>query len=64
MEKLTKRELEVLELLAKGLAYKKIAESLFISPSTVHGHLHAIYKKLSVGTRTEAVVKFLGNRNH
>jgi DNA-binding NarL/FixJ family response regulator len=56
---LTQREQEILALLAKGLAYKQIADRLTISPSTVHGHLHAIYKKLHVQSGTEAVAKFL-----
>ena len=60
MEQLTKRENEILALLAKGLPYKQIAEQLSISASTVHGHLHAIYAKLHVQSRTEAVVKYLG----
>jgi len=60
MEALSKREQEILGLLAKGLPYKQIADQLNISPSTVHGHLHAIYGKLHVQSRTEAVVKFLG----
>jgi len=60
VEQLTKREQEILALLAKGLPYKQIADQLCISPSTVHGHLHAIYGKLHVQSRTEAVVKFLG----
>jgi DNA-binding NarL/FixJ family response regulator len=60
VEKLTKREQEILGLLAKGLAYKQIADQLFISPGTVHRHLHAIYGKLHVQSRTEAVVKYFG----
>lgn len=60
MDQLTKREQEILALLAKGLPYKQIADQLGISPSTVHGHLHTIYGKLHVQSRTEAVVKFLG----
>jgi DNA-binding NarL/FixJ family response regulator len=57
---LTEREQGILALLAKGLPYKQIADQLCISPSTVHGHLHKIYGKLHVQSRTEAVVKFLG----
>ncbi len=57
---LTKREHGILELLAKGLPYKQIADQLGISASTVHGHLHAIYGKMHVQSRTEAVVKYLG----
>ena len=59
LETLTKREQEILALLAKGLAYKQIAGELGISPGTVQTHLHKIYGKLHVQSRTEAVVKFI-----
>jgi len=62
MEKLTKREQEILALLAKGFLYKEIADQLGISLSTVRAHLHTVYEKLHVQSRTEAVVKFLGER--
>ena len=61
VEQLTKREHEILALLAKGYLYKEIADQLAISPSTVRAHLHTIYGKLHVQSRTEAVVKFLGH---
>lgn len=60
VEKLTKREQEILALLAKGFLYKEIADRLGITLSTVRAHLHAVYEKLHVQSRTEAVVKFLG----
>jgi len=60
MEKLTKREQEILALLAQGFLYKEINEKLGISLYTVKAHLHTIYEKLHVQSRTEAVVKFLG----
>jgi DNA-binding NarL/FixJ family response regulator len=60
MEKLTKRELEILALLAKGFLYKEIADQLGITLSTVRAHLHTVYEKLHVQSRTEAVVKYLG----
>lgn len=60
VEKLTKREHEILALLAKGYLYKEIADQLGISLSTVRAHLHTVYEKLHVQSRTEAVVKFLG----
>jgi DNA-binding NarL/FixJ family response regulator len=61
LAKLTDRESEVLEQLAKGRLYKEIAEQLGINIETVRTHIRAIYEKLQVHTRTEAVVKFLGN---
>ncbi len=60
MEMLTKREREILGLLAKGFLYKEIADQLGITLSTVRAHLHTVYEKLHVQSRTEAVVKFLG----
>jgi DNA-binding NarL/FixJ family response regulator len=62
MEKLTKREQEVLELLAKGFLYKEISEQLGVGLATVKTHLHQIYEKLHVQTRTEAALKFLGQK--
>ena len=59
MEQLTKREHEILALLAKGYFYKEIADQLGVTLSTVRAHLHAVYEKLHVQSRTEAVVKFL-----
>lgn len=61
MEKLTKREQEILSLLSKGFLYKEISDSLAISISTVRTHLKHIYEKLHVHSRTEAAVKFLGD---
>jgi len=52
---LTDRELEVIGLLAKGLANKQIAVSLGISEHTVKFHVSSIYTKLNVTNRTEAV---------
>jgi DNA-binding NarL/FixJ family response regulator len=52
---LTERELEVLGLLAKGLANKQIAVVLGISEHTVKFHVSSIYTKLNVTNRTEAV---------
>lgn len=60
VEKLTRREQEILALLAKGFLYKEIADQLGITLSTVRAHLHAVYEKLHVQSRTEAVVKYLG----
>jgi DNA-binding NarL/FixJ family response regulator len=59
--KLSEREHQTLELLAKGFQYKEIAAQLSISPLTVRTYLRRIYEKLHVRSRTEAVVKFLKN---
>jgi DNA-binding NarL/FixJ family response regulator len=58
-ERLSKREQEILGLLAKGYRYKEIADALAISFETVRSHLKSIYDKLQVHSRTEAVVKYL-----
>lgn len=58
---LTKRETQVLEHLVAGSLYKEIAYDVGISLQTVRFHLHNIYNKLHVRTRTEAVVKYLGH---
>jgi DNA-binding NarL/FixJ family response regulator len=52
---LSGREQQVLGMLARGLRNKEIAEQLFIAPSTVNYHLTAIFNKLGVANRTEAV---------
>ncbi len=56
--KLTKREQEVLEALAKGYLYKEIAHRLTISIDTVKKHSKNIYRKLNVRNRTEAANHF------
>ena len=56
-EELTPRELEVLQLLAEGLANKAIAQELDISDHTVKFHVNAIMSKLGAQSRTAAVVR-------
>ncbi len=56
---LSRREAEILDLLASGYRYKEISETLSISLDTVRSHIRNIYDKLHVRSRTEAVVKFL-----
>ena len=60
VEVLSSRENEILQLLAKGLLYKEIADQLAISVSTVRQHIHHIYEKLHVQNRTEAINKVFG----
>lgn len=59
---LSPREKEVLELVAKGLLYKEVAEQLSISFHTVRQHIGKIYEKLHVQNKTEAINKVYGNR--
>lgn len=63
LEILSRRENEILQLLAKGLLYKEIAEQLLISNNTVKQHIHKIYEKLHVQNRTEAINKAFGKNN-
>jgi|SRR5215208_1861989 len=55
MAALTKREREVLSLLARGLAQREVAESLVISPKTVGTHIEHILEKLDVRSRSQAI---------
>jgi DNA-binding NarL/FixJ family response regulator len=55
IEPLTSREMEVIQLMAQGLANKQIALSLGISEHTVKFHLSSLYAKLGISSRTEAV---------
>lgn len=60
-ESLTKREIEVLKLLAVGMYNKEVAESLDISERTVKNHVSNIFKKLDVTDRTQAAVFAIRN---
>jgi DNA-binding NarL/FixJ family response regulator len=55
---LSKREMEILESLSKGMTYREIAEQHNISQETVRKHVYHIYEKLHVNNRVEAVNKF------
>jgi DNA-binding NarL/FixJ family response regulator len=59
LEKLSKREREVLEHLAQGIPYKEIADTLALSIDTIRIHIKGIYSKLHVHSRGEAVAKYL-----
>jgi DNA-binding NarL/FixJ family response regulator len=57
LDKLSTREQEILEYLSKGYRYKEIAALLFINIETVRKHIHNIYEKLEVNSRTDALNK-------
>lgn len=61
---LTNRESMLLNLLAKGMLYKEIAEQMNITVGTVKQHIHKIYEKLQVTNKTEAINKLNGNGKH
>lgn len=60
-EMLTRREVEVLKLLAEGLFNKEIAYKLSISEKTVKNHVSSIFKKIAVSDRTQAAVYAIKN---
>jgi DNA-binding NarL/FixJ family response regulator len=60
MENLSAREQEVLDMLAKGYLYKEISDQLQLGLGTIKTYVRRIYEKLHVQSRTEAVVKYLG----
>lgn len=55
-ERLTRREYEVLSLIAEGKNNKEIADTLFISEKTVKNHVSNIFKKIDVNDRTQAAI--------
>lgn len=55
---LTKREIEILQLVSKGDNNKKIADKLFLSEVTIKSHMTHILKKLNVKNRTQAVLLY------
>ena len=59
VQRLTPRETQVLQQLARGFRYKEIVDNLGISAGTLHSYISSTYEKLHVHSRTEAVVKYL-----
>lgn len=61
-QELSPRELEILQLVARGASNKEIAQRLFISTNTVKVHLRNIFSKIGVSSRTEAAMFAVSNR--
>jgi DNA-binding NarL/FixJ family response regulator len=59
---LTKRETEILQLIAEGKTYTQISEELFISKETAKTHIKNIYSKLQVNSKSEAIAKATQDR--
>ncbi|MDY6911708.1 MAG: response regulator transcription factor, partial [Chloroflexota bacterium] len=59
LDEIHRREIEVLRMAAKGKTNKEIAQELYISERTVQTHFINIFRKLNVGSRTEAVLHAL-----
>lgn len=57
IERLSQREIEILNLLVKGLSNNEIAKALYISTNTTQWHISHIYSKLGVKSRTQAILK-------
>ena len=56
---ISEREMEILRLAAKGMSNQDIANKLFLSRRTVQAHLASIFRKMDVGSRTEAILQAL-----
>lgn len=61
-ERLTYREIEVLKLVGEGMSNIEIADKLYLSQKTVKNHLTNIFRKISVGDRTQAVLYAIKNK--
>ncbi len=62
-ERLSTREREVADLMARGLSNSVIAEHLVIAPNTVKTHMRAVIRKLGAINRSDAVARYLGHRS-
>ena len=61
---LTTREVEVLRRVAKGLAYREIAEELFVSHRTIQNHVQNVLRKLQLHNRVELTLYAIDQRLH
>ncbi len=54
-EELSERELEILEMLGKGMSYSQIAQSLYLSHGTIQAHVKRIYRKLEIHSKLDII---------
>jgi DNA-binding NarL/FixJ family response regulator len=61
LDKLTAREIQVVNGISEGLSFKIIAKQLNLSPSTISNHLYRVYQKLDISSRADlaAIVRQL-----
>lgn len=62
VHRLSRREVEVMELITAGMSNQQIAAACFISEKTVKNHINRIFAKLHSNSRTQAVATWLGTR--
>jgi len=60
---LTKREVEIIELVCQGLTYKQIADRMYITSFTVNQHLKKVYAKMKVHSKSELISKVLTDKH-
>lgn len=63
LDRLTARELEILELIAQGLTNQQIASRLTLTLQTVKNHVHRLLSKMEVASRAEAVAVYLAKQH-
>ncbi len=61
-ERLSYREIEVLEMVCKGFSNQEVAKHLFLSEKTVKNHLTNVFRKIGVADRTQAVLYAIKNK--
>jgi DNA-binding NarL/FixJ family response regulator len=64
IDQLTPQELQIAELVAEGISNKDVAAQLFLSPRTVEYHLHKVFAKLGIASRSELIRQGVSGARH